>query len=388
MNLLLAAEDSEAELRSELAQAFPNLASSLTSKPAVYGALLVPAEFEILPHERLPELVFARQLLPHARAVRSESIRDWAWTIAAEVAGALPEEQPWSLHIGPHYGARVIHRIGARAWHSATRRGPGGRRGASPQAGNVENAVSAADAGRHRCDLIRDGVIDRLQKVRRHLLRRLQQVAAPFTPQSSLVQVLLTNPEAGFLSIAHAPVPFEQRHLISPFPKGFLPIASDKSAPSRAFAKLSEALLRFGHPISSGEICVDLGAAPGSWTWFTANRGARVIAVDRALLREDLMGNRMVQFQTGDAFRFAPVGAVDWLLCDVIAPPQRNAGLLLKWLRNGWCRNFVVTLKLQEEPGTDVLPALKSELPPLTREVFVKRLCANKKEVCAFGSAR
>jgi 23S rRNA (cytidine2498-2'-O)-methyltransferase len=107
--------------------------------------------------------------------------------------------------------------------------------------------------------------------------------------------------------------------------------------------------------------------------------------VDRSTLREDLMGNKQVEFVPGDAFRFEPKQSVDWLLCDVLAAPERTAELLLLWLQRGWCRQFVVTLKLKDTPAVDLLARLKRELPPLTSELFLTRLCANKKEVCAFG---
>ena len=234
-----------------------------------------------------------------------------------------------------------------------------------------------------------------LQKKRRHLMRQLRPEPVPFTPQDSLVQLLLTAPDTGFISVALAPLPFEQRRLISPFPKGELPVASDKTAPSRAFAKLVEAELRLGRSIQRGETCVDLGAAPGSWTYVAVSRGASVIAVDRSPLREDLMQSPQVDFQSGDAFRFQPPRPVDWLLCDVIAAPERTAELLLEWLRRGWCRHFVVTLKVgkgqmtgSDGTGAEALARLKRELPPLTRELYLTRLCANKREVCAFGAAR
>jgi 23S rRNA (cytidine2498-2'-O)-methyltransferase len=243
------------------------------------------------------------------------------------------------------------------------------------------------EAGRHRCRLIREALVETLQKKRRHLLRHLRGEPAHFTAGDSLVQLLLSAPDAGFISVAAAPAPFEQRHLLSPFPNGEVPIASDKTAPSRAFAKLVEAELRLGRAIQAGETCVDLGASPGSWTYAAVARGARVIAVDRSPLREDLMRNRRVEFKRGDAFRFQARRPVDWLLCDVIAAPERTAELLLGWLRRKWCRHFIVTLKLKDAAGADVLALLKRELPPLTRELFLTRLCANKKELCAFGSA-
>jgi 23S rRNA (cytidine2498-2'-O)-methyltransferase len=416
-HLVLSAEDSEAELRAELAQSFPG-ALIQPSKPS-----LLEAEFDILPDKRLPYLAFARQLLPDIMPARAESIRGWAGLIVDAVAGVLPDSQPWSLHIEPHYGARTVRRMGARAWHSA-RRGtsPTARETrylvscnqARPQHAAVGNEVTSlrspnstsdpqhptrpsppdtrhsavdASAGRQRCRLTREALMELMQRKRRHLLRQLRGDPLPFTTNDSLVQLLLTAPDTGFISVAAAPLPFEQRHLLSPFPKGEVPPASDKTAPSRAFAKLVEAELRLGRAIRAGETCADLGASPGSWTWVAAGRGAKVIAVDRSPLREDLMRNRQVRFQEGDAFRFRPDQPVDWLLCDVIAAPERTAELLLEWLRRGWCRHFVVTVKLKDRAGADALAMLKRELPPLTQELFLTKLCANKKEMCAFGRA-
>ena len=412
MHLLLWAEDSAAELRGELTSAFAehtvDKATKLEerkseellgelrlspSRPQPHHPAFIEADFGIVVGQRLPDLVFTRQLLPDARPVRADSIRAWAVTLFEAITAALPEDQAWGLHIEPHYQAPAAHRIGARAWHSVKRGWRVEGRGSGSESETAETRRPEAEAGRHRCRLIREGLVELLQRKRRHLLRHLRRDPAAFTAQHSLVQLLLTSPEAGFLSVARAPLPFEQRHLISPFPKGEVPVAADKSAPSRAFAKLVEAERRLGRAIKAGETCVDLGAAPGSWTYVAVNRGARVVAVDRAPLREDLMRSRQVEFESGDAFRYRPARPVDWLLCDVIAAPARTAALLLEWLRRGWCRHFVVTVKLGDQAratpsfGSEALAKLKGELPTLTQELWLTRLCANKKEVCAFGSA-
>ena len=74
---------------------------------------------------------------------------------------------------------------------------------------------------------------------------------------------------------------------------------------------------------------------------------AQVVAVDRSPLRDDLMHHARVEFRPGDAFGFEPPRAVDWLLCDVIAAPERTAALLLAWLRRGWmgCRSCMGDLR-------------------------------------------
>ena len=382
LHLLISAEDSEIELVSELSQCF-GLARIVSVR-----SLLLKTAFEIVPGRRLPQLAFSRQLLPSAKAIRCESVRDWAAQLYQAVAGFLPDDKPWSLHIEPHYGARTISRMGARAWHSAGRAGHEQNRiqPLGQSAESVPRRISV-DAGKNRCRLIRQNLIELLERKRRHLLRKLRTTPMPFAPEDSLVQLLLTAPETGFISIAPAPMPFEQHHLLSAFPKGEVAVASDKAAPSRAFAKLVEAELRLGSAIHRGETCVDLGASPGSWTYVAVNRGARVLAVDRSALREDLMRNRQVEFQRGNAFSFQPQNTVDWLFCDVLAPAEITANLLLKWLRQRWCRRFVVTLKIKDSPRDETLAKLKRELAPLTSEVFLTRLCANKKEVSAFGTA-
>lgn len=118
------------------------------------------------------------------------------------------------------------------------------------------------------------------------------------------MQLLLTEPGRGFLSVTQAPGPFEQRAVMTPFCLGEVPVASDHAAPSRAFAKLVEAEQRLGIAITRGELCVDLGASPGSWTYVALERGARVIAVDRSPLRTDLHRHPGLRFHEGDAFRF------------------------------------------------------------------------------------
>jgi 23S rRNA (cytidine2498-2'-O)-methyltransferase len=376
--LFLWAEDSERELNLELAQAFPGAQIEQTHS----GLLQITSEMAL--DSRLPCLVFSRQFLPFARTIHAESIRSWASDLTGVIIESLPDNQPWVLHIEPHYSIRSIQRVGARAWHSARKHS--GKNVRFPLQDSQKHRTP--EAGKHRCKLIRESIIEALKDKRRHLLRQLREDSDPVLATNSLVQVLLTSPEAGFVSVAIAPLPWAQRHLLSRFPKGEVPVAVDKEAPSRAFAKLVEAELRMARSINSGETCVDLGASPGSWSYVAARRGARVIAVDRAPLREDLLRNARINFVEGDAFRYSPPHKIDWLLCDVIAAPDRTADLLLHWLRKEWCKQFVVTIKLKEVPGADPLSLLKREMPALTQEFFLTRLSANKKEVCAFGWSR
>jgi 23S rRNA (cytidine2498-2'-O)-methyltransferase len=292
-------------------------------------------------------LAFARQTLPNATELQATSINAWADRIIEATAGVFPDDQPWRLHLWPQYGE--------------------------------------GKAGQHRCELIHASLVERLKKRRRKLLRSLIESDAIFDEQTSLVQCILTSPETGWLSTSLGPQPYALRSLISSFPRGDVPLADDKSAPSRAFTKLVESEQRLGRQIEHGQTCVDLGASPGSWSYVPIQRGANVIAIDRSELREDLMRNPRLHFQVADAFKYKPPQTVDWLVCDVIAAPQRSIDLLLEWLSEKRMRNFIVTIKFKGHDEYPLLDILKREAPPLCAEFHLTRLCANKNEVCAFG---
>jgi 23S rRNA (cytidine2498-2'-O)-methyltransferase len=370
--LALAAEDSRLDLSDELLDTPGADASELL--PGLFETGLDVRNVELVPH-----LAFVRQALPAASKLDAVSIKSWAGLLADATAGVLPDHQPWALHVFPFTTHMSSGRMGAREWHTRT------RSGSSPAKVELRPAASV---GQPRCDLIVEAARELLAKRRRHLLRALRRTPKPFGEHEALVQLMLTAPQAGYLSVAPAPLPFSARHLIACFPGGVVSPPLDREAPSRAYLKLLEAEARLGCAISARETCVDLGASPGGWTYVAAKRGARVTAVDRSELREDLMRHRAVRFQRGDAFRYEPDTPVDWLICDVIAAAERSVELLLRWLERGLCRRFVVTIKLAEGDARGALARLKRELPQHAEPYFVLRLCHNKKEISAFGLAK
>ena len=116
--------------------------------------------------------------------------------------------------------------------------------------------------------------------------------------------------------------------------------------PSRAYLKLWEALVRLGAWPRVGEVCIDLGAAPGGWTWALAQLGAAVIAVDKAALAPLVAAMPGVVVRTESAFGMAPERA-DWLFCDVIAYPERLLELVRRWIAAGVVGRIVCTIKFQ-----------------------------------------
>jgi len=133
----------------------------------------------------------------------------------------------------------------------------------------------------------------------------------------------------------------------SPFAHGEPAFAETKEPPSRAYLKLWEFFTRTGHYPQKGDVCLELGASPGSWSWVIQQLGAKVIAVDRAQLDPKIAALSGVSFQKRDAFAIKPEDfpAVKWVFSDLICYPEKLFEWIQPWLKKEV--NLVCTLKFQ-----------------------------------------
>ena len=136
------------------------------------------------------------------------------------------------------------------------------------------------------------------------------------------------------------------------WPMGIPRLKFPREAPSRSTLKLEEAWHHFipreqwDQRLAAGMTAVDLGAAPGGWTWQLVNREIRVTAVDNGPMAESLMYSGFVVHQRADGFTFRPRHPVHWMVCDIVEKPARTAAMIETWLGEGLCREAVVNLKL------------------------------------------
>lgn len=139
---------------------------------------------------------------------------------------------------------------------------------------------------------------------------------------------------------------------MSPWLGGIPRLKVPRSAPSRATLKLEEAWLHFvpkeqrEERLRPSMKAVDLGAAPGGWTWQLVNKSMFVDAVDNGPMDESLMDSGQVTHHLEDGFRYSPPKPVDWLVCDIADKPSRVASLIAHWAENRWFREAVFNLKL------------------------------------------
>lgn len=125
-------------------------------------------------------------------------------------------------------------------------------------------------------------------------------------------------------------------------------MADDELAPSRSYLKVEEAYAVLGREPAAGEVVVDLGAAPGGWSYSAAKRGARVLALDNGPLKGGALDHPLIEHRRADAYGYRPEpGArVDWLFCDLVDDPHEVLRrIVAPWLEGRWCRRFVVILK-------------------------------------------
>lgn len=138
----------------------------------------------------------------------------------------------------------------------------------------------------------------------------------------------------------------------SPFPGGIPRLRRLRGAPSRSALKLEEALQSMLSEedrylaLREGDTAVDLGAAPGGWTWVLRQLGLQVAAVDNGTMAPELAADPMVEHVRADAFTWQPARPVDWLVCDVVDKPARVVETMARWLRRGLARDALFNLKL------------------------------------------
>ena len=138
----------------------------------------------------------------------------------------------------------------------------------------------------------------------------------------------------------------------SRWPMGIPRLSMPHGAPSRSTLKLAEAFITFLDEderlrwLRPTMRAVDLGAAPGGWTWQLSQRGLQVVAVDNGPLKGAVTSDPLVEHVRADGLTYRPRRAVDWMVCDMVLQPSRIAALVAAWIGDGTCRRTIFNLKL------------------------------------------
>jgi 23S rRNA (cytidine2498-2'-O)-methyltransferase len=179
----------------------------------------------------------------------------------------------------------------------------------------------------------------------------------------------------------------DRNHL--PHAGGAIPVEVPADAPSRAYAKIEEAIAWAALPIARGHVALEIGAAPGGAALALARRGVEVWAVDPGALAPSALampGVHHVAKKVG-ALRWEELPArIDWLLVDVHLAPQvalHEVARLMPRLK-ATLRGAVFTLKLNDWTFVAELPVLAERIRQMgLSDVRMRHLPSNRREICA-----
>lgn len=179
---------------------------------------------------------------------------------------------------------------------------------------------------------------------------------------------------------------------------GIMRISMAHDAPSRSYLKLAEAFETFLQPseqtrmLKPGMHAIDLGAAPGGWTWQLVQRGLKVTAVDNGPLKGAAANHPNIKHLRQDGFHFRPRHPVDWLVCDMVEQPQRVAALITEWITRGLAQHAIFNLKLPMKKRVEALNHAISTIQAglrskgIKHRIKVKQLYHDREEVTVYLS--
>lgn len=209
----------------------------------------------------------------------------------------------------------------------------------------------------------------------------------PAAPGELVADVIVSRDEGAWLGV-HRHDESRPAH-----PGGAIPVEVPGDAPSRAYAKILEAIAWAHLPVAAGQVVLEIGAAPGGAALALARLGLTVWGVDTGELASNVLAHPNVHHiaKKVGALRWEELPErVDWLLVDVNLAPQvavHEVARLVPPLRAS-LRGAVITLKLNDWAFAAALPALADRIRRMgLPDVRLRHLPSNRREVCAVALA-
>ncbi len=177
-----------------------------------------------------------------------------------------------------------------------------------------------------------------------------------------------------------------------PFPGGVGHVAIPAESPSRAWAKIEEAIRWSGLSPKSGEVAVEIGSSPGGASWALLERGLQVHGIDPGAMAPSVLAHpRFVHhaMPAAEVPKHALPKHYQWLASDVNLAPM----IALKYvermvaLAHGGLRGAFITLKLNDDGVFDALPRLADRISRMgARDVRYTQLPSHRSEIVAIMS--
>jgi 23S rRNA (cytidine2498-2'-O)-methyltransferase len=177
------------------------------------------------------------------------------------------------------------------------------------------------------------------------------------------------------------------RRVPSRWPGGVPPIAAPESIVSRAYWKMTEALLWSRLPIHAGDACVEIGSAPGGACQALLERNLSVTGIDPGEMQPAVLehpGFTHVRARAADLKR-RQFRKTRWLMVDSNVAPKHTLDSLehIVTHRQVNVRGMLITLKLLQWNLADSIPEYLQRIRSWGyRYVSARQLAFNRQEIC------
>ena len=159
---------------------------------------------------------------------------------------------------------------------------------------------------------------------------------------------------------------------------------------SRAYFKLDEALRWSGIKINPGDVCAEIGSAPGGACQLLLEQEAIVIGVDPAEMETEVLEHTNFTHirRRGNEVRKKDLRSVRWLMADVNAAPTYTLDIVEEMVTSSSIdvTGVVLTLKLVDMKFADQIAEFRRRVKGLGFSVVKSRqLAFNRGEICLVG---
>ena len=200
-------------------------------------------------------------------------------------------------------------------------------------------------------------------------------------PGDLVLDCVLVEPEQWWLG-------FHRAHDVpSCRPGGLFLDPLPPEAVSRAYLKMEEALAWSRLPVRRGDVCVEIGSAPGGSAQALLRRGARVIGIDPADMDERVLAepNFAHWKKRGADVRRREFRTVRWLMADMNVAPQYTLDTVEAIVihESVHVAGLLLTLKLLDWSLAAEIPKYLDRIRSWGfKEVLARQLHHNRHEIC------
>ena len=156
---------------------------------------------------------------------------------------------------------------------------------------------------------------------------------------------------------------------------------------SRAYFKIREALLWAGIAIQKGDICAEIGSAPGGACQFLLESGATVIGVDPAEMEPEILKHENFTHirRRGNEVKKKDLKDVKWLFADLNATPTYTLDAITEIVSSQHVdvTGMILTLKMTDMKMAEEVTAIRERVKKLGFNVVkTRQLSFNRGEFC------